>query len=251
MQKFIILILGLLIILAPSMTLAAPIFLDQYGEFQCHDNCSLFGLENGQTQFFNIPADPSHLSGYIKKTLISQIFYRPYIKPEEMTNIQASIADNEIQLNGLTQNPEIDARFCQGKEVFAKGWYDSLNRSRIKPVCTSDESIVKADKTITLDNYYKPLPNLDSSALTKVYHFNNFDNKVVFSDRPDISELVGKIIKGITDTTLYYINKYDEPLTLRPVTAEKASFYAGADYQSKIINFDDAIIFTYKIGKPL
>ena len=251
MRRFLLLLTIISITISPTVVLASVGSVDQYGSHICQGDCSLWDLENGQSHFFNIPTDPSYLSGYLKKPDISTIFYRPYIQPIEMTNVQESILGNESQLNGLTQNPEIDARFCQGAEVFAKGWYDSLNRARIKPVCINEESVVRADKQISKDGYYSVL-DLSANEITKAYHYLNMTSgKKVFTDMPDISDLQGKIIQGATDNVLYYINKYDQPLTLRPVTAEKAQFYAGADYQSKILYFDDSIVYSYKIGKPL
>ena len=251
MRRFFFIVIALSIIFAPTLALASPCSLDQYGSHVCQNDCALLGLENGQPYFYDIPTDPSYLSGYLKKPAISEIFYRPFIKPAELTNIQESIADNETQLNGLTQNSEIDARFCQGSEIFAKGWYDSLNRARIKPVCVNEESLVKADKQISKDDYYAALDS-KASEITKVYHFiTSASAKIIFTDMPEISDLQGKIIQGATDNVLYYVNKYDQPLTLRPVTAERAQFYAGADYQSTILYFDDSIVYSYKIGQPL
>jgi len=251
MRRFFFIFTALSIIFSPTIALASVGSVDQYGKHICQGDCSLLGLENGQSYFYNIPNDPSFLSGYLKKPAVNVIFYKPYIQSIEMTNVQESILGNEVQLNGLTQNPEIDARFCNGAAVFGKGWYDSLNRARIKPVCNNEESIVKADKQISENDYYAAL-DLSTSEITKVYHYMGRANgKKVISDMPDISELQGKIIQGATDNILYYINKYDIPMTLRPVTAEKAQFYVGADYQSKILYFDDSIVYSYKIGKPL
>ncbi|MFA5188174.1 MAG: hypothetical protein WC460_02335 [Patescibacteria group bacterium] len=251
MRRLLFIITILSMVLSPAIVLASPGTVDQYGAYICQEDCAAQGLEAGQTYFFNIPTDPSFLSGYLQKPATNLIFYKPFILPEEITNIQESISDNATQLNGLTQNSEIDARFCAGSEVFGKGWYDSLNRARIKPICANNESIVKTKTEIKATDYYGALSISDVEAVSRVYHYQEFNNKIIFTDRPDISELVGKVVQGATDQALYYVNRYDAPLTLRPITADKAAFYAGADYQSKILYFDDSIVYSYKIGKPL
>jgi len=246
---FIALILGLFLV--PSLVLADSGSLDQYGGHECQNNCLLLGLEKGQYHYHDIPTDPNYLLGQIKMPSLPEIFYLPFIKLNELTNVQSSIANNQEQLNGLTQNPEIDARFCEGSEVFGKGWYDNLNRARIKPVCANGESIIKSKPEIKATDYYKQLPGLASDIVTRVYHYITTKGRNVFTDKPDISELKDKIAQGQTDPMLYYVNRYDDPLTLRPIKEEKAVALYGANYKDQIVYFDDSIVYSYKIGKPL
>lgn len=251
MKQLFIFICILSIILAPAMALASPGSLDQYGGHICLKNCSVYGLTDGEYHYHDIPLCPLYLSGDIKKPFTPHLLFLPFIKAEEMTDKQISIMGNQEQLNELTQNPEIDARFCEGSEIFAKGWYDSLNRARIKPVCLNSESIVKSLPALTSASYFSEIPGLETQ-INKVYHVYYLPGgEKVYTDRPDISELTGKIIRAVTENTLYYVNRYDQPMTLRPVTPEKASFYGGADYAARTLYFDDSLIFSYLIGQPL
>ncbi len=136
MQKLIFIWVIIALAFSPSLVSAHPGLLNQYGGHICLQNCSLWGVEDGQLHYHNYPADPSYLSGLIKKPLISHLFYTPSIPANEVTTSQVSFT--EFEINELTNNPEIDARFCENSEVFAKGLYDSLNRARIKPVCLNN-----------------------------------------------------------------------------------------------------------------
>lgn len=248
MKKFIFISLILGLVLMPGLVSADPGLLDQSGGHICLKNCGLYGLTDGQYHYHEIPMCPAYYSGDIKKPSYSHLFYLPEIKTEEMTNLQITI---DGQLNDLTHNPLIDDRFCEGSEVFAQGWYDNLNRARVKPVCLNSESVVKGNSALTRDDYYQEIPD-PTTEINKVYHvmFLN-DGKKVYTDQPAISELANKIVQGATDPTMYYIYRYDEPMTLRPVSIEKAKFYGGDDYASRILYFDDSIIYSYPIGKPL
>lgn len=251
MKQFFIITCILSVIFAPALALASPGPLDQYGGHACLQNCVAFGLTDSEYHYHDIPLSPMYLSGDIKKPFTPHLLFSPFIKAVEMTDKQASIMGNIEELNGITQNTEIDARFCEGSEIFAKGWYDSLNRARIKPVCLNSESIVKSLPALTSASYFSEIPDPETQ-ITKVYHIYYLPSgEKVFTDRPDISELAGKIVRAVSDKSLYYINRYDQPMTLRPVTAEKASFYAGADYANQILYFDDSLIFGYPIGQPL
>ena len=248
MKKFIFISLILSLVLMPGLVLADPGLLDQSGGHICLKDCASYGLSEGQYHYHEIPMCPVYYSGNIKKPSTPHLFYLPEIKAEELTNLQITI---DGQLNDLTHNSLIDERFCEGSEVFAKGWYDSLNRARIKPVCVNSESVVKNNSVLTQADYYQEIPDL-TTEINKVYHVIVLnDGKKIYTDQPEISELANKIVQGMTDQTMYYINRYDEPMTLRPLSIEKAKFYGGEDYASHILYFDDSIIYSYKIGKPL
>lgn len=249
MQKFVFIWALIALAFAPSMAWAHPGLLDQYGAHVCMTNCTIWGIESGQVHYHDYPATPSFMSGKIAKPQIAHLFYTPNIPANELTASQVSFTQFEV--NELTNNPEIDARFCENSEVFAKGLYDSLNRARIKPVCLNNETLVKTNTNVVESSYYLEIPDV-TTEINKVYHVTAYaDGKNVYNDRPEISDLKGKLVKGLTDSVLYYVNRYDDPLTLRPVTPEKAAFYAGADYAGQILYFDDSIIYSYKIGQPL
>ncbi|MCX6744283.1 MAG: hypothetical protein NTX82_02030 [Candidatus Parcubacteria bacterium] len=249
MQKIIFIWAIIALAFAPSLVWAHPGLLDQYGGHVCLTNCSYWGVDGGQMHYHAYPSAPSFLSGKITKPQTVHLFYTPNIPANEVTASQVSFT--QFDINELTNNPEIDARFCENSEVFAKGLYDSLNRARVKPVCLNNESAIKNNTNIIKSSYYLEIPDV-TTEINKVYHVTAYaDGKKVYSDMPEISELKGKILKGATDTILYYVNRYDDPLTLRPITAEKARMIAGDNYVDQILNFDDSIIYSYKIGQPM
>jgi len=250
MKKTLIFFIILTLTLTPSLVLASPGLLDQYGGHICQIDCSSYQLENGQYHYHDFPASPSYLSGNIAKPQDGKIFYLPYINPVELTSQQISFLGNPP--NELRRNPEIDKRFCSDVPVFAYGLYDSKNRARIKPICVNEQIAVKADIEISPVAYYQAIPDPGTREISKVYHVTFLkDGRQVFTDHPDIEELKGKIIQGVTDSVLYYINRYDNLLTLRPITDAKARFMYGDDYSSQILYFDDSIVYSYKIGQPL
>ncbi len=236
----------------PILTLAHPGPVDQYGGHICQDNCEKWSVEKGAYHYHAFPSSPAYLSGYMEKNknLSNYIFYQPYVPPIERTMMQQSLISGE--LNELTKNIDIDARFCNYEMVFGQGLYDELNRARIKPVCaTAEDRINSLINKPESSNYYKDIPDPKSKEITMVYHFYDYNNKKIFTDKPRLEELKGKIIQGATDPNLYYVNRYDNPLVLRPIKASKAKFFYGDDYQDSIVYFDDSIIYSYKIGHPL
>jgi len=67
--------------------------------------------------------------------------------------------------------------------------------------------------------------------------------------RPEISSLIGSIIKGQTDPAVYLV---DQDGKLRHLANETvAKKLLGANWQTYIISFNDAIIYTYEIGEPI
>jgi len=251
MRKFLFLIMALSIIFAPTLALASPGSLDQYGGHECQKDCLLYGLTSGQYHYHDLPNIPNYFTGDLARPNQSYIFYQPLLEPYEITAEYTSLAANALELNALVKGTENDKYYCKDKEVFGAGLYDALNRARIRPMCADSESLVLANAKIEPQSYYKEIPGVTSN-LNKVYHFEiRKNNAKVFTDFVPIDELMGLFIKGETDSTLYYINRYDDPLSLRPVNAERAQFYGGANYQDYIIHIADSLIFSYKIGQPL
>jgi hypothetical protein len=251
MEKIIISALILALVFAPSLTLASPGLLDQYGGHICLKDCLAYGLTNGQYHYHDLPNTPNYFTGDLARPNQSYIFYQPLLEPYEITTEYDSLNANETELNALVKSTENDKYYCKDKEVFGAGLYDGLNRARIRPMCAESESLVLANAKIEPQNYYKEIL-VTTSKINKVYHFEiRKDNKNVFTDFVPIDELKGLFLKGETDSTLYYINRYDDPLSLRPVSAEKAQFYGGANYQDYIVRVADSLIFSYKIGQPI
>lgn len=234
------------IVLSPMIALASPGQLDQYGGHTCADNCLAYGLENGEYHFHDIPNFPSFLSGSLKVEMAEKLFYQPKAKESETTTNPASMVNNDI--NTIMSNVIYDNQLCQNAEIFATGRYAIDPKVRISPVCA--QRSIEVAKNTTQD-FYKNLPNVNSE-ITKVYHVILLDNgKTVFTDMPEIAELKGLIIQGVTDTSLYYINPNDETLALRPITEEKAIQLKGVNYKLGITYFDDSIVYSYPIARPL
>jgi len=250
MNKLILILLICSLIFGPSLVLASPGQLDQYGGHQCLNNCSSYALQDGQYHYHDFPMSPNYLSGSFSKIAsASYVFYQAQIGTNELTFKQASFLGND--LNELTKNTEIDARFCKDGMIFAQGLYDQYNRARVKPVCANVQSLVLANNDLDQNSYYKELPSPEKVIINVYHYIKNKEGKEVFTDHPDIAELKGLMVQGATDSVLYYINRYDEPLTLRSISVEKAKFYYGDNYASQILYFDDSIIYSYKIGQPL
>jgi hypothetical protein len=238
------------LLFSPAMVWASPGQLDQYGGHDCQKNCLIYGLENGEYHFHEIPDSPSFLSGYLAAGLIEKLFYMPKVKADETTKVPAFMVNNE--LNTLTENIIYDNQLCKDVELFASGRYTSDPKVRISPVCA--QRLINVLKNATINSntdYYKSLPNVNLE-ITKAYHVQILnDGKTIFTDMPEIVELKGLIIQGATDTSLYYVNSNDENLALRPITAEKAIQLKGVNYKMGIAYFDDSIVYSYPIARPL
>src|SRR4030042_717479 len=112
------------------------------------------------------------------------------------------------------------------------------------------ENVVKTNPLIPKADIYADIAS-SSQEVTRAYHVAYLpDGRKIYTDMPEISELKSKIIKGVTDTIIYYVNRYDDPLTLRPITSDKAKYIFGDNYQDQILYFDDSIVYSYKIGQP-
>lgn len=73
--------------------------------------------------------------------------------------------------------------------------------------------------------------------------------KKVHSSRPDSDKLAGYIVKGQTDPATYTV---DQDGNLRWMKNEQvAKRLYGDDWDSQIIWFSDAIIYTYQFGEPI
>ena len=233
-------------LLGPAVVLASSGQLDQYGGHECQKDCVLFGLANGEYHFHDIPNSSSFLSGLIKVDMIEKLFYMPNTPAEEMTNFPVSIVNNEP--NAVISNTIYDNQLCPDSEIFATGRYTLEPKVRIRPVCAKRSIDLETNKDL---EFYKNLPNVNLE-INKVYHVILLNNgKTVFTDMPEIAELKGLIVQGITDTVLYYINPGDENLALRPITEEKAICLKGVNYKLGIAFFDDSIIYSYPIARPL
>lgn len=67
--------------------------------------------------------------------------------------------------------------------------------------------------------------------------------------RPEPNQLLGALIKGETDSAVYLVDQNGE---LRHLANEQiAEKVGGQDWSKKIINFSDAIIYTYQFGSPI
>lgn len=250
MKKTLILIAILVLALCPTVALASPGQLDQYGGHNCAKDCALYGLGNDEYHFHEIPASPSYLSGFIDSSVFETLFYWPKVKAEETAQTPISITGND--LNTLTANTVYDSQLCQGAEIFATGRYTADPKVRVSPVCVQrDIDVLKIATLNSKTDYYKSLSN-ENFDITKVYHVQVLnDGRIVFTDMPEISELKGLIIQGVTDISLYYVNPNDENLALRPITIEKAIQLKGVNYKMGIAYFDDSLIFSYPIARPL
>lgn len=246
MRKFILWGLVLSLALAPFQVWASPGPIDQYGGHSCYTDCGIFGLTWNEYHYHEL-GNPGYLSGSYQKPNYSFLFYQPNVDP-----INATAQEIIVKESGLIENSNLDNDYCSGETIFSHGLYDSQNRVRVKPVCVGDEMGVTAKENIGADNYYADIPNVEIATTTKVYHINmSADGKKIFTDRPELSELKGNLIRGNTDQTLYYVYPFSSELVIRPISDNQATLLMGIDYREKIIYFDDSIIYTYKIGEPL
>ena len=84
--------------------------------------------------------------------------------------------------------------------------------------------------------------------LTKV-EFSEKAGKKIYLQGPLPEELIGLLIKGETDLSVYLV---DQGGKLRHLSNEQiAEKLAGLDWSEKIIWFSDAIIYTYQFGEPI
>jgi hypothetical protein len=233
MKKFIFLSLVASLVIAPVAAWASPGQLDQYGGHNSSD--SLY-------HYHDIPLWPNYYLGSIANLGASYTFYQPKINSAKLISEPVSLSETK-----LIENPALDVSYCQGKQVFAQGRYDSSNRARVKPVCVDLEQNVFNNKDLTSVNYYKALAAGDGITVNKAYHYR-VDNagKKIITDAPTLSELKGQIIQGATDMAKYFV---DNDLQLRAITSWDAQMLKGSDYQSAIAYFDDSIIYSYPIGQ--
>ena len=250
MKKALFIVAILSLLLSPAIVWASPGQLDQFGGHDCQKDCLAYGLENGEYHFHEIPSSPSFLSGYIEANVVEKLFYRPRVKEDETTKNPVSMINNEPNI--LTGNVIYDKQLCQNAEIFATGRYTIDPKVRISPVCAERLiEVVKNSAVSSALDYYKGLPNTNPK-VTKVYHVQILnDGKTVFTDQPEIAELKDLIVQGVTDASLYYVNPNDESLALRPITTEKAIQLKGVNYKLGIAYFDDSIIYSYPIARPL
>lgn len=246
MKKFVIWGIVLSLALAPFQVWASPGPVDQYGGHFCLQDCGLYGLTWNEYHYHDL-VNPGYLSGSYEKANYSVLFFQPEVAP-----INATTQETIVKESVLIENSNLDKDYCAGETVFSHGLYDSQNRVRVKPVCVGDELGVKAKEDIASDGYYADIPNAEIATTTKIYHINMaVDGKKIFTDRPELAELKGNLIRGNTDQTLYYVYPFSSELTIRPISDHQASLLMGNNYREKIIYFDDSIIYTYKIGEPL
>lgn len=246
MNKIILWGIALSLVFTPNFVWASPGPVDQYGGHVCLQDCSLYGLTWNEYHYHDL-ANPGFLSGEYQKPNYSYLFYLPTVVPINLT-----VKETVVKDSGLVENSNLDKDYCAGETVYSHGLYDSQNRVRIKPVCVGDEGGIKAKTELTLDSFYADLPNSEINNVNRIYHISlQTDGKKVFTDRPELAELKGKLIQGITDKTLYYVYPFSSDLVIRPISEQKAVFYLGGNYSSQILYFTDSIIYTYKIGEPI
>ncbi|MCX6739807.1 MAG: hypothetical protein NTZ49_01095 [Candidatus Parcubacteria bacterium] len=246
MHKIIIWGIVLSLVLAPFQAWSSPGPIDQYGGHACFIDCGLFGLTWNEYHYHEL-GNPGYLRGSYQKPNYSFLFYQPNVAP-----INETVQETIVKESGLIENINMDNDFCSGETIFSQGLYDSQNRVRVKPVCVGDELGVKAKEDLGTNNYYADIPSNEIATITKVYHINiGAEGKKIFTDRPELSELKGSLIRGNTDNTLYYVYPFSSELTIRPISDNQATLLLGNNYNEKIIYFDDSIIYTYKIGEPL
>jgi hypothetical protein len=221
-------------IFLPQLALAS---VDQYGK--------LYDPE-GTLRYVYLNDSPDYLSGYLAKPQSSMLFYWPQIDA-------AKIAPRTelVVFPMLSDNEENDTLICREASLFAKGKYTQENLIRIKPVCANLQENVIADIKINSQDYYKELPTISDQEITKVYHYEISKLKNVFTDRPEIAELYGKVVQGETDPAMYFIDKVNGEYMLRQIFDDKVKLRVGQDYKEKIVYFDDSIIYTYKIGQAI
>jgi hypothetical protein len=246
MRKFIFWGLVLSLISAPCQVWASPGPVDQYGGHVCLQDCEFYNLTWNEYHYHGF-SNPGYLSGSYQKSNYSVLFYQPTVVP-----INATLQEPSAKESGLIKNSLLDNDYCAGETVYSHGLYDSQNRVRIKPVCVGDDLGVMAKEDIGTVSYYSDIPNADIVTTTKIYHINiTNDGRKIFTDRPELSELKGSLIRGNTDQVLYYVYPFSSELTIRPISDHQATLLMGENYSEKVIYFDDSIIYTYMIGEPL
>jgi hypothetical protein len=246
MKNIIVFFLLFSLILAPMSAWASPGPVDQYGGHACFTDCGLWGLTWNQYHYHEL-TNPGYLSGSYQQPNYGVLFYQPKVEP-----VNATVQETIAKESGLNENSNLDNDYCVGETVFAHGLYDSQNRVRVKPVCVGDELGVKAKVDIGAENYYASIPDAEIATITKIYHLNmTADGNKIFTDRPELAELKGNLIRGKTDQTLYYVYPFSSELTIRPISDNQATLLMGNNYSEKVIYFDDSIVYTYKMGEPL
>jgi len=251
MPKIFIICCIICLTLGPQLALAHPGYLDQYGGHVCQDNCSSWGLTHGQYHYHHIPNEPGYYSGNFNNSY-EAIFYQPEVEADKLLIQPLSLINADPEKYQLAENQHLDLNYCDNAQIFAPGIYNQEEQLRIKPVCLDHDQIVRAKSSINPQSYFKEIPGNLFEPITKVYHIEIHDNgKQVYTDRPELEELKGKLIQGETDTVLYYVLANANPLKLRPVSIAKAKSLKGWNYQDLIVYFDDSIIYSYPIGSYL
>lgn len=235
MKKFLPCFLLLAFILVPNSVLASGI--DQYGWF--------INI-NGQESYTVIPDYPNYYSGYCAKPMSPYIFYQPEVASERLADKSVALVTPQ-----LTINPDQDEIFCQEVQLFAEGRYTADNKVRIKPVCAAKADEVMVNDRINKSAYYTNLPVFYADDITKVYHYEEYLNKKIFTDRPELEDLKNHIIQGATDPAMYYVDKINGVLTLRKIFEDKAQAMFGSEYKDKVIYFSDAIVYSFQLGASI
>lgn len=235
MKKFLPCFLLLAFILVPNSVLASGI--DQYGRYRD---------SQGNEGYTVIPDYPGCYSGYLAKPMSPYIFYRPEVSAEKLADKSAIVFTPE-----LTTNPDQDKNLCQAEQLFAEGRYTDNGKVRIKPVCAADAGTVQANPAVKKSAYYTNLPTYFADEVTKVYHYEEYFDKKIFTDKPELEDLKWHIIQGVTDPAMYYIDKINGVWSLRKIYPDKAKSLLGSNYQNYIIYFSDSIIYSFKPGTTI
>jgi|GEM_PF-7129164 len=137
-------------------------------------------------------------------------------------------------------NPALDVSYCGKKSIYKPGTYDTQSKPVIEPVCT------------VYDVRYTSYAPVDFGVTDRVnvYHFEvHGDGKIVFTDRMKNIDLENQVIKGETDIQYYVVTGGEKYEHISPISEDSVRSMFGDAYTDKVINFDDSIIYTYKIIK--
>ena len=234
MKKQIIITLILSLVLAPVSSWAAPISTDQYGF-------------NGQV-YKELGVVQGYIVGSARKNENQHSYFQPLVSKVKKLKTP-KILDN----TKFAENHLIDVRICLGNNVFAAGKYDSKGNVLVTPVCSNLEVNLHKYIEKTEDGYYQELPVAYDVKITKAYKYViNEDGSKSFVDRPEATELVGRVVKGEFGTKLYTIIANDLEMGLRPITDGYAKLLTGnEDYSSQIVTLDDSVLGSYGIGSAI
>jgi hypothetical protein len=173
----------------------------------------------------------------IEPSLMGEVILTVPVEGSELPNATITIIAEPMV---VTANPALDVVNCGDNFIYAAGTYNQFNMPVKAPICTAYN--VKYASFSTVD--------FGATASLPVHHFDvNNDGKVIFNEAMKISELVNKVVRGETDNQYYTVQGGDDFGYLMPVNESSVESMLGDNYQDKVVYFDDAIIYSYKIVK--